>query len=299
MEMKYVIAKVALPGRLAALAAFAAAGLAVQVLLPGGFGFLPGLVIMVPGLIFMAARNFKNRPMDIGQEDWQPASVREFDRIKSNIQLTREKSFSVIYRSGFGWFIAVVLVVLSIALFTAERRLGALVCADAFVLLIPFLFTGNVSLWTPQELASRMQVFEPILSSETAEGGDIIITPYLRLDKTKEGQQIPEDIRLMVEPRRKPADFLGVQLQVAANTGPNGSVPYMYAVFLCKGKGATYQALSALRFDDYVREPGGDKEYGYVVVRQQTSGTGYHTTADDVRRMYVMVRKKLLAMKTE
>ena len=81
MEMKYVIAKVALPGRLAAFAAFAAAGLAVQVLLPGGFGFLPGLVIMVPGLIFMAARNFKNRPMDIGQEDWQPASVREFDRI--------------------------------------------------------------------------------------------------------------------------------------------------------------------------------------------------------------------------
>ena len=44
----------------------------------------------------------------------------------------------------------------------------------------------------------------------------------------------------MVEPRRKPADFLGAQFQVAVNNGPNGAVPYLYAVFLCRGKGPTY-----------------------------------------------------------
>jgi hypothetical protein len=279
------------------LAGFGAAGMAVQVLVPGGYGFLPGILVMVPGLLFMFRRNFRNKPMDIGKEDWQPASVREFDRIRSNLQLTREKRYSVIYRGGFGSSIAVVLLFLALALLAAGPRLGALVCADALVLLVPFLFSGNVSLWTPQELAFRMRVFEPILSSEQAEGGDIIITPYLRLDKDKENHQIPEDIRLMVEPRRKPADFLGVQMQVAVNKGPNGSVPYMYSVFLCKGTGGTYQALSRERFGDYEREPGGDKEYGYVVVRQKTSGTGYHTTDADVRRLYAMVKEKLLAMK--
>ena len=216
---------------------------------------------------------------------------------RNNLQLTREKRYSVIYRAGFGWFIAVVLFVIALVLSAGQRRLGALVCADALVLLIPFLFTGNVSLWTPQELAFRMRVFEPILSSEQAEGGEIIITPYLKLDKDKEGHQVPEDIRLMVEPRRKPADFLGVQMQVAVNKGPDGSVPYMYSVFLCKGKGDTYQALSIARYGDYEREPGGDKDYGYVVVRQKTSGTGYHTTDADVRRLYAMVKEKLLAMK--
>ena len=297
MEMRYVISKAAFPARLVILAACGAAGLALQVLIPGGYGFLPGIVVMVPGLLFMLAKNFKNKPMDIGQEDWQPASVREFDRIRSNLQLTREKRYAVVYRAGFGWFIAVVLFVLALILAVAQRRLGSLVCADALVLLIPFLFTGNVKLWTPQELAFRMRVFEPILSSEQAEGGDIIITPYLRLDKDKEGHQVPEDIRLMVEPRRKPADFLGVQMQVAVNNGPNGNVPYMYSVFLCKGKGDTYQALSRERFGDYEHEPGGDKEYGYVVVRQKTSGTGYHTTDADVRRLYEMVKEKLQAMK--
>ncbi|MGA2639358.1 MAG: hypothetical protein ABSG21_00480 [Spirochaetia bacterium] len=296
MEMKYVISKAAFPARLAILAGCGAAGLALQILIPGGYGFLPGIIVMVPGLLFMLAKNFKNKPMDIEQEDWQPASVREFDRIRSNLQLTREKRYSVIYRPWFGWFVAVVLFVGALVLIGVQRRLGALVCADSLVLLIPFLFTGNVSLWTPQELAFRMRVFEPILSSEQAEGGQIIITPYLKLEKEKEGHQVPEDIRLMVEPRRKPADFLGVQLQVAVNKGPNGSVPYMYSVFLCKGKGDTYQALSKERFGGYEREPGGDKDYGYVVVRQQTSGTGYYTTDDDVLRLYALVKEKLQAM---
>jgi hypothetical protein len=295
MVMTFAVSRMAFPGRMLLFACCAAAGIAAQVLLPAG-GFVVGVLLMVPGIVFLWAKNFRNRPMDIGKEDWQPSSVREFDRIKSNLQLTRTKTFSVIYRPGFGWFIAIVLFLVAVILGLSDLRLGALVFADALVFLFPFLFSGNVSLWTPQELAFRMRVFDPILSSEQAEGGDIVITPYLRLDKNKEGQQIPEDIRLMVEPRRKPADFLGVQLQVAVNKGPNGSVPYMYSVFLCRGKGPTYQALSAARFSGYEREPGGDKEYGYVVVRQKTGGTGYHTTDEDVRRLYDMVKSTLLSM---
>ena len=66
---------------------------------------------------------------------------------------------------------------------------------------------------------------------------------------------------------------------------------------LCKGKGATYQKLAKTDFGTYVHEPGGDNEYGYVVVRQPTSGTGYHTTDADVRRLYEMVKEKLLVLR--
>ena len=113
----------------------------------------------------------------------------------------------------------------------------------------------------------------------------------------QEGRQIPEDIRLMAEPRRKPADFLGVQLQVAINKGPNGSVPYMYSVFLCRGKDRTYSTVAELKFKDMVKEPGGDKEYGYVVVRQKTSGGGYHTTDDDCRKLFALVKESLEELK--
>ncbi len=167
---------------------------------------------------------------------------------------------------------------------------------DAAVLLLPLLFSGNVRLWTPQELAFKMRCFDAIVGSEPTEGGDIIITPYLRLDKDKEGRRIPEDIRLMVEPRRKPSDFMGVQFQVAVNKGPNGNVPYMYGVFLCRGKTGTCSWIEAQEFPGMVSEPGSDKEYGYVVVRQKTSGTGYHTTDSDVKRLYGMVKATCMAI---
>jgi len=297
MQMTYVVPRIPFPARLAALAGFAALGMAVQILLPGGGGFILGLLLMVPGLVLASAKNYRNKPMDIGLEDWQPASAAEFNRIRSNLSMTKKSRFSIFYKGGLGVLAVIVLGVVSFFLFAGDRGFAATLSMDALVLLIPLLFTGNVSLWTPQELARKVSAFEAIIASEPTEGGDIILTPYLRLDKDKEGRQIPEDIRLMVEPRRKPADFMGVQLQVAINKGPNGPVPYMYSVFLCKGKGATYQAFAAARFGEYVREPGGDKEYGYVVVRQKTSGGGYHTTDADVRRLYDMVKEKVQKIK--
>lgn len=296
MLLAYTIPKVPLTVRLLLFAAFAAAGAAVQLLL-GDFGVFLGAILMVPGLIFVWAKGYRNKPVDLGFQDWQPVSAAEFGRIKSNLAFTRKGRYSVIYKPGFGVFIIIALGILALVFLFSEAALAALFSFDAAVLLLPFLFSGNVRLWTPQELAFKMHGFDTIVGSEPTEGGDIIITPYLRLDKDKEGRRIPEDIRLMVEPRRKPADFLGVQFQVAINKGPNGPVPYMYAVFLCKGKGESFSWVDSQRFSGMEQEPGGDKEYGYVVVRQKTSGTGYHTTDSDIKRLYGIVKEKLLAMK--
>jgi hypothetical protein len=290
----YIIPKISFPVRLFAFAGFAALGAAIQILM-GDLGALLGAMLMVPGILFVWAKGYKNKPMDLGFEDWKPATAAEFDRIKTNLLLTRQKRYAVIYRTGFGVFLIVMLSILVFFSLASGIRILTLFLLDATVLLLPFALSGNVRLWTPKELSFKLKSFEWIIGNEPTEGGDIIITPYLRLDKDKEGRQIPEDIRLMVEPRRKPEDFLGVQLQVAINNGPNGPVPYMYAVFLCKGKGASYAGYSAANYGHLIKEPGGDKEYGYVVVRQKTTGTGYHTTDADITNLYGVVKKTLLS----
>jgi hypothetical protein len=298
MEMTYSVPRIVFPARLAIFAGFAALGAAVQILLPGGAGFFLGTLAMVPGLVFIWARNYRNKPVDLGLEDWQPTGAAEFDRIKANLHLTRTRRFPVVYRTGFGIFITIALAVLAGITGAGGASLASRVFWTALVLLLPFLFSGNMRLWTPQELAFKMRSFEGVLKDEKMEGGEIIITPYLRLDKDKQGRRIPEDVRLMVEPRRKPEDFMGVQFQVAVNKGPNGSVPYMYAVFLCKGKGASYERLKAERYGDMIKEPGGDKEYGYIVVRQKTSGGGYNTTDADCKRLFNLVKDKLMGMRS-
>ena len=99
-----------------------------------------------------------------------------------------------------------------------------------------------------------------------------------------------------IELRRNPEDFVGVQFQIAVNSGPNGKVPYMYAVFLCRGKGKSFRSISEMDFGSFIVEPGGDEEYGTVVVRQQTTGTGYHTDSSDCRRLYLLAAARLTAL---
>jgi hypothetical protein len=295
MEMGWVIKGLPVPARLVGFAILAAAGVAVQFLLPGAGGVALGLLVMVPALLLVWSKNYRNRPVDLGFEDWQPASAVEFNRIRQNLAASRERRFSALHKPALGTFLIIASLVLAFIFRVSAGRLAGVAFLDLAALLVPFAFGGNVYLWTPRQLAFRMACLEPVIAAEP-EGGDIVVTPYLRLDKDKEGRQIPEDVRLMAEPRRKPADFLGVQFQVAVNNGPNGPVPYVYAVFLCRGKGPTYEALRRMDFVDYVREPGGDKEYGYVVVRQRTERGGYHTDAGDVRRLYGMVRERLLRL---
>jgi hypothetical protein len=104
---------------------------------------------------------------------------------------------------------------------------------------------------------------------------------------------VPEDVRLMVEPKRKPEDFVGVQIQAAINKGPNGEVPYLYAVILTKGKAGTYRKMRGLGVSGYEVEAGGDVEYGSIVVRQSTSGTGYATKPSDCIHLFHVVAEIL------
>ena len=296
MEMKFAVSKLPFGARLVLFILFAVGGAAVQYLVPGVVGTFLGLLVMVPGVVLMWMKNFRNKPLDLGFEDWQPATAAEFNRIRYNLTATRKQKFSPLHRGGLGVMLVILAGALALFVGLGGNRLAGIAFLDAAVLLMPLAFSGNVSLWTPRELAFKMACLGPLAGAEP-EGGEIIVTPYLRLDKDKENHQIPEDVRLMVEPRRKPADFLGAQFQVAVNNGPNGAVPYLYAVFLCRGKGPTFEAISRMDFENFIDEPGGDKEYGYVVVRQRTASGGYHTDPEDCRRLYALVRDRLLRLR--
>jgi len=296
MKVEYALWKLTFPQRIAVFAGSAALGIAAQFLIPNWFGSFLGLALMTPAVAAMIAKNYMNKPVDLGFEDWKPASLNEMGRIRANLQQTRKARFPALYKKGFGIFCSIVLLVLWFICMSAENRLLSHLFFDAFFLLTPLFFSGNVTLWTPAELQMKLSCFEAVLQ-DYKEGGDLIVTPYLRLDKDKEGRQIPEDIRFMVEPRRKPEDFLGVQFQVAINNGANGKVPYMYSVFLCKGKGNAFSKAAAMTFQGMEKEPGGDKEYGWVVVRQRTSGGGYHTTDADCRRLFSLVKESLAGLK--
>ncbi len=290
MKIEFVLFKISLPRRLLLFVIIEILGIFCQFNVPGGPFF--GTIIMIFGAVLISAKNYTNKPFDIGLENWKPVSENEFNRIKSNLQMTKTIKYPFYFRPVFGVFIIVIFIFLVFMLFVIEADSLILFALDIMIILFPPFLTGMVTLWTPYDLKLKLSRFYTVLE-EAKKDEKIIVTPYLRLDKDKKGRQIPEDIRFMIEPRRKPDDFIGIQIQVAINNGANGAVPYMYAVFLCKGKGRSYNALTTMDFKNYVNEPGGDEEYGYIVIRQKTGGGGYHTTNNACINLYSFVKERL------
>lgn len=279
MSVKYVIGGIPFRLRLMLYVLLAAGGVVFQTVTEGT-GIL-GFLLVVGAASLMLARSYRNKPADLGYEEWKPVSYAEFQRIRTNLEQSKKNKVPLYYRPGL---IAALIVPSAGLLFFSlffSLPVVATVVINGFVLALPLVASGLIKLWIPRDLAMKTAVFYMAV----AEDRDIVVTPYLRFDRDKEGREIPEDVRFMIELRRNPDDFVGIQLQVAINNGPNGAVPYMYAVYLCRGKGASYAKLADQSFGSYVTEAGGDDEYGTIVVRQQTSGTGYHTKPRDCLRL--------------
>ncbi len=247
---------------------------------------LPGLLVAGLGWIPLMLRRASNRPDDQGLEEWRPVTMAEIDRLDDAIRATLKTRRTL--REGLRKVLLVVCFVflaLAVGIFYAAGRHDfGFVLAHAIVFFVPAALFGRIRLHTPKDIAFKMASFRALVS-EPLPGG-VTITPYLRFDKDSAGRDVPEDIRMMYESRRPLPDFIGIQVQCATNNGPNGAVPYLYAVVLTRGrKGPAHRTAAGLRKGGYETEAGGDDSYGTVVLRQKPSGRGYHTTVGDCTKL--------------
>ncbi len=289
--IRYRIPGFGTPSRLLVFGACGLGGILLQVFWRGP-GAVVGTLLLVLPLLLLSAKPWTNKPKDIGEEDWQPVTDAELDRIADAFNSTRHLQLPLWYRPVFGIPFTVALAILAVV-FGSALTLPGLLATDALILLWPALNFLKIRLWIPREFEMVMRALQAARSVPLPP--DIVCTPYLRLDRDEQGLRIPENARLMLEPRQKPDDLAGVQLQVAINKGPNGAVPYLYAVVLTHGQGATWRKASGFRAPGYEVEPGGDASYGTVVIRQHTEGNGYHTTPQDCARL---VETAVTLMKT-
>jgi hypothetical protein len=248
--------------------------------------YWPGILVLAAGWAPLMLKRATNKPEDQGLEQWRPVPMAEIDKLDDSLRSARElrsKVRSVPRIVGLALGLPALVIALGIGAATGRSDL-VFVLANAAALLVPALLFGRVSVYAPADIAMKMPCFRALLSERLPE--TVAVAPYLRFDKDSSGADLPEDLRLMLELKRPPEDFVGMQVQAAINSGPNGRVPYLYAVALTKGKdGRSYKIAERARAEGYVVEPGGEGEYGSVVIRQETEGGGYATTEEDCRRL--------------
>jgi hypothetical protein len=281
MDYEFSSMKLSLSSRLVLAAGLFSAGALLQILF--NWGLIPGFVAIILGYIPLHLKPITNKPADQGFEEWRAVSMAEIDRLADTLR----ESKALFGRSAGGTALMVLLaaaVAIIAGVSLAVNPSISLILADGLLFAVPAMFFGRVKAFVPRILTLKMPCFQAVFGEKVPEHA--IVTPYLRFDKDESGRDVPEDIRLMIEPRRKPDDFVGIQMQAALNKGPNGEVPYLYAVILTKGKGESYRKFKGLSADGYEVESGGDDAYGSIVVRQDTSGTGYGTKPSDCLRLF-------------
>ncbi len=255
-----------------------------------------GTLFILAGWIPLFLRRVSNRPKDQGLEDWRAVSPVEVNRLLDTFSKARKMRRKLGSRSAFRVLSIVVGGVSLLFLLTVLRGepAVALVVGDTALFLVPALFFGRVRVFVPQLINQKLVCFQALLKEPVPEG--FLLTPYLRFDKDEEGRDVPEDLRFLLEKKRKNDDLVGVQFQITINKGPNGSVPYMYSVVLTRGrKGQVYKTLRGVAVRGFEVEEGGDEEYGTVVIRQRTSGGGYQTTPEQCRRLFEVIMEILHA----
>lgn len=274
--------------RIMLAAAFYALGATVQVL--SSDHIFPGVLAIILGWFPLALKRITNKPKDQGKEEWRPVSMVEVDRLVDTMRASKKVRKTLVPALGGKIAFVVFAVLVSVFMLAMSGDLG-LAAVDMLLFLVPSLFLGGVSVFVPAELDMKIASFAPILTDSARPEG-LSIVPYLRFDEDEKGKDVPEDIRLMAELKRAPADFVGIQFQVAINNGPNGAVPYMYAVMITRGlDGPSRSKVKNLSVAGFEVEPGGEEAYGTVVVRQSTESGGYHTTKGDVERLYQIMLK--------
>lgn len=286
MEPRFKYLKLGLNSRLAMAAVLYAGAVATQI---AARSTLAGIPLVLAAWLLLALKAASNRPKDTGLEEWRAVTGAEVSRIADTMAQSRKLRARIVGPTAFKAFIFIVMLFVALAASAVEPRTG-LAVADFCLFLVPGLFFGRISAHLPMEFDLKLARFVAVMNVARPDG--FVLTPYLRFDKDDQGRDVPEDLRLLLEPKRKAADLVGVQFQASINKGANGNVPYMYAVVLTKGtSGPSYTRFKSMRANGFEVEPGGDADYGTVVVRQETSGGGYHTTEDDcVRLMELMIK---------
>jgi hypothetical protein len=245
-----------------------------------------GFALAASGWFPLFLKGATNRPDDQGLEEWRLVSMAVFDRLEDSLKEVRSLRREMrSFPSALIGFLAIgAIAVALVASAAAGRGDVAYLAGFAAVFFLPGIFFGRVSVFRPKEIAQKESSFVAFLSERPPEG--LTVVPYIRFDKDSKGRDVPEDLRFLIEAKRPPADFVGIQVQAAINKGPNGEVPYLYAVVLTRGReGPSYEAARRFRASGYEVEEGGDDEYGSVVIRQQTGNGGYCTTPHDCTRL--------------
>lgn len=264
-------------------------GLVFQILTLTPWPGIPFLMIAV-GLMLVKgydsrARLKKFQP-DSSWTDVDMDRINQIEVIRKKNQDWNRDAIDITNFQGFMvlFFLALAALALTIILFVITRRFqtALIIPINAFILFVPFWFTGLRFILKQPNLAVKIRVLKEMEAYfHKLKTGTELFVPALMLAKDKNGDALPTDARFTIRFARVPEGFYGLQAQININLVQGNSYPYFYCVIAAKpGFGLKRFLDSVKQTKRVICEYQEDSKAEVLVIRQFTTKTsGYHTNS--------------------
>jgi len=255
---------------------------------------IPGVVALFAGVLLLTTRGYRNvvRPAK-GHSDWRPARAEDVQRIlEINAKQRRWDMDAVDISNGLGFFTLVAFALglgfWSFRMGGLETDMGRLIALDSAAALLPFWVTGIRSVLKNDALIIKTELLLKLYQSHKAEAAKEEEFQFqMQTAPVESGGEMPQDVKAMVRFSGGPADFYGLQVQVAINNVQGSDYPYAYCVLVAKPGFGLQERLrqagvtpgpgwsSGRTIIVVEAEDSGDAEV--MIFRQATEGDGYRT----------------------
>jgi len=151
---------------------------------------------------------------------------------------------------------------------------------NALVIVAPHWFSGIRTYLKKDRLIIKIKILQRIMETLKIPS-DIQVLPMLSTKDSKDGGNVPVDVRLMLRFLNATDYFLGMQIQISINAVQGKDYPYLYCVLIAKETEKFFHKRNHLiksHLYNILIEDSKSDDVDVLVIRQKTTKTsGYYT----------------------
>ncbi|MFH2094529.1 MAG: hypothetical protein ABIJ16_02420 [Bacteroidota bacterium] len=258
--------------------------------------FFPGIGLVFLGVLLILTKGYNNQ-VDFGKfnagAEWEkttPEKLEEMDKLIRKMKKWDVNPFDITNNLGcliFFSVLAVIIVVIAIAYNLGNYSFPAgLIAINTLTIVIPFWVTGTRKITKMPRLINKLKLLRSLVSVLKDWLAAHELEYYIEL--VGKDTKVPRDIKIKVNLKDQPKEFLGLYGQVSINNVSGADYPYFYCVLV------SYNTFGLkAHFDKIELQAGIIKEYKLqkdieiIVIRQYTTKkTGYHTKPKGMENIF-------------
>lgn len=257
---------------------------------------LPGLFFLVGGNSLLLVKGYDNR-IKLGKlklsGEWVKTDRQHIEQIielNKKMRFWDRSAFDVTNASGralFIFFLSVLFIFWLLAYGTDNYYMQFL-AVDAAFLFIPHWLSGLKRITTLPFLMLKIGIYKKLLkdNEEIVKDLDINFMVYVKGEDAK----LPTDIKMKVDFKNAPEDFMGMYAQISLNNVQGRYYPYFYVVLVAKNSlqmtNKYFNRINVSR--SIIKEKSNENNLDIIIIRQHTTKTsGYHTPRKVVNKIFL------------